>query len=108
MDLMIGEWVKLDKELYGHTFAKGLQFSLYDLSSTYFEDEGLCVDSQSGHRLNHLFFFSSRRRHTRCYREWSSDVCSSDLFASVGHEADEADPDKGHGWMCRLVDAGAK
>src|SRR5207245_3025714 len=25
------------------------------------------------------FFFSSRRRHTRCYREWSSDVCSSDL-----------------------------
>src|SRR5207245_6439222 len=26
-----------------------------------------------------LFFFSSRRRHTRCYRDWSSDVCSSDL-----------------------------
>src|SRR5256884_623650 len=25
------------------------------------------------------FFFSSRRRHTRCSREWSSDVCSSDL-----------------------------
>src|SRR5207245_5805053 len=25
-------------------------------------------------------FFSSRRRHTRCYRDWSSDVCSSDLF----------------------------
>src|SRR5207245_5071889 len=23
--------------------------------------------------------FSSRRRHTRCYRDWSSDVCSSDL-----------------------------
>src|SRR5207245_5842584 len=22
----------------------------------------------------------SRRRHTRCYRDWSSDVCSSDLF----------------------------
>src|SRR2546429_511375 len=29
------------------------------------------------------FFFSSRRRHTRCRRDWSSDVCSSDL-----HEAD--------------------
>src|SRR5207245_8725789 len=30
------------------------------------------------------FFFSSRRRHTRCYRDWSSDVCSSDLsFCSV-------------------------
>src|SRR2546429_7310462 len=33
-------------------------------------------------RLNsvlYLFFFSSRRRHTRCSRDWSSDVCSSDL-----------------------------
>src|SRR2546429_7311074 len=28
-----------------------------------------------------LFFFSSRRRHTRCSRDWSSDVCSSDLEA---------------------------
>src|SRR3989442_9811484 len=27
-----------------------------------------------------LFFFSSRRRHTRCGRDWSSDVCSSDLY----------------------------
>src|SRR5207245_3904221 len=27
-----------------------------------------------------VFFFSSRRRHTRCYRDWSSDVCSSDLY----------------------------
>src|SRR2546429_6607457 len=25
------------------------------------------------------FFLSSRRRHTRCSRDWSSDVCSSDL-----------------------------
>src|SRR2546429_1957124 len=30
-----------------------------------------------------VFFFSSRRRHTRCSRDWSSDVCSSDL-AIVG------------------------
>src|SRR5208282_6738066 len=29
-----------------------------------------------------FFFFSSRRRHTRCYRDWSSDVCSSDLDAA--------------------------
>src|SRR5256884_3885196 len=28
---------------------------------------------------SHVFFFSSRRRHTRCSRDWSSDVCSSDL-----------------------------
>src|SRR5690606_39911654 len=29
-----------------------------------------------------LFFFSSRRRHTRFSRDWSSDVCSSDLTVS--------------------------
>src|SRR5256884_2051358 len=35
-------------------------------------------------RLNcdRFFFFSSRRRHTRCSRDWSSDVCSSDLRAA--------------------------
>src|SRR2546429_4677027 len=27
-----------------------------------------------------VFFFSSRRRHARCSRDWSSDVCSSDLW----------------------------
>src|SRR4030042_600248 len=30
-----------------------------------------------------VFFFSSRRRHTRCSRDWSSDVCSSDLLAKL-------------------------
>src|SRR2546422_4266617 len=30
-----------------------------------------------------VFFFSSRRRHTRCSRDWSSDVCSSDLAPTV-------------------------
>src|SRR5690606_39302315 len=29
----------------------------------------------------YIFFFSSRRRHTRFSRDWSSDVCSSDLNA---------------------------
>src|SRR3712207_9033050 len=29
-----------------------------------------------------VFFFSSRRRHTRYWRDWSSDVCSSDLHSS--------------------------
>src|ERR1035441_11106071 len=28
------------------------------------------------------YFFSSRRRHTRCLSDWSSDVCSSDLHCS--------------------------
>src|SRR3989449_9979284 len=30
-----------------------------------------------------IFFFSSRRRHTRCSRDWSSDVCSSDLWRRI-------------------------
>src|SRR5690554_7101050 len=32
-----------------------------------------------------FFFFSSRRRHTRCGRDWSSDVCSSDLLLKVNN-----------------------
>src|SRR2546421_5234501 len=37
-----------------------------------------------------FFFFSSRRRHTRSDRDWSSDVCSSDLFfeAKVREQAE--------------------
>src|SRR5256884_5473190 len=35
--------------------------------------------------MSRIFFFSSRRRHTRCSRDWSSDVCSSDLFRAVSH-----------------------
>src|SRR5690349_22128165 len=31
------------------------------------------------------FFFSSRRRHTSSLRDWSSDVCSSDLVLVMGH-----------------------
>src|SRR3712207_7807700 len=34
-----------------------------------------------------FFFFSSRRRHTRYWRDWSSDVCSSDLH-DLGPEID--------------------
>src|SRR5205814_5157643 len=32
------------------------------------------------------FFFSSRRRHTRCLSDWSSDVCSSDLTLQLLNE----------------------
>src|ERR1039457_1015702 len=31
-----------------------------------------------------IFFFSSRRRHTRLQGDWSSDVCSSDLYNNNG------------------------
>src|SRR6266498_1965690 len=39
------------------------------------------------------FFFSSRRRHTRCGRDWSSDVCSSDLHLRTDrlHEGSNGD-----------------
>src|SRR5947199_3220336 len=47
--------------------------------------------------MNHLcsfppmtFFFSSRRRHTRCLSDWSSDVCSSDL-AEKGRVLEEVE-----------------
>src|SRR5699024_11274120 len=44
----------------------------------------------SSSRLMHylLFFFSSRRRHTRSKRDWSSDVCSSDLCYSHSNRWD--------------------
>src|SRR5437868_11160662 len=47
-------------------------------------------------KLMYLFFFSSRRRHTRSKRDWSSDVWSSDLGCkewnelSKGGECDDA------------------
>src|SRR5699024_11363655 len=44
-----------------------------------------------------FFFFSSRRRHTRSKRDWSSDVCSSDL--SPG------EPTQGAGAVAMLVGA---
>src|SRR5438045_5973478 len=34
-----------------------------------------------------FFFFSSRRRHTRCLSDWSSDVCSSDLRAATRRQS---------------------
>src|SRR5258707_6614395 len=50
----------------------------------------------------YFFFFSSRRRHTRYWRDWSSDVCSSDLLDyqpnpgyasdSDSQDSDEFDP----------------
>src|SRR5215813_14929221 len=44
-----------------------------------------------------FFFFSSRRRHTRCGRDWSSDVCSSDLL--VGRDQRLAEQ---HLHQCRI------
>src|SRR5215475_3932362 len=69
-----------------------------------------------------FFFFSSRRRHTRFSRDWSSDVCSSDLLGG-GDQAPEAAavrrghparrrgqrdrrPQRGHGPAAGLTDPG--
>src|SRR5258705_2823582 len=41
---------------------------------------GRCVCASYVCRVCMCFFFSSRRRHTRCLSDWSSDVCSSDLY----------------------------
>src|SRR5690606_39297388 len=37
--------------------------------------------------ISSVFFFSSRRRHTRFSRDWSSDVCSSDLHPRSDRKA---------------------
>src|SRR5216683_2618707 len=50
-----------------------------------------------------FFFFSSRRRHTRSDRDWSSDVCSSDLLADHGLAAVLGAADRG-GKRGRFVD----
>src|SRR2546429_6545462 len=46
--------------------------------------------------MSYYFFFSSRRRHTRCSRDWSSDVCSSERLRQ----------DDGASWRERLSAAG--
>src|SRR2546421_8291724 len=47
------------------------------------------LSSQPGVSLLFSFFFSSRRRHTRSDRDWSSDVCSSDLIGRLIEATDE-------------------
>src|SRR5688572_4671713 len=56
-----------------------------------------------------FFFFSSRRRHTRFDCDWSSDVCSSDLFGGFGKEYAvdmTAQIATEHGIVSALVDFG--
>src|SRR5690606_40138674 len=48
------------------------------------------VHLNSTHGFHFFFFFSSRRRHTRFSRDWSSDVCSSDLSHLLQHAREDA------------------
>src|SRR5438046_9874000 len=41
-----------------------------------------------------FFFFSSRRRHTRLVSDWSSDVCSSDLYPFNWHRSSASEGEK--------------
>src|SRR5690606_40048183 len=57
-----------------------------------------------------FFFFSSRRRHTRFSRDWSSDVCSSDL-GERGHlvmyalDMAQIRQDEGYSWAEAIEEA---
>src|SRR6266496_6081314 len=48
------------------------------------------------------FFFSSRRRHTSSLRDWSSDVCSSDLIGAIGCRLERND--QGGNFVCAMYD----
>src|SRR5256885_10595916 len=50
------------------------------------ESEVRCARAGRVIRVRCIFFFSSRRRHTRLQGDWSSDVCSSDLSANTEKE----------------------
>src|SRR3712207_9528481 len=55
-----------------------------------------------------LCFFSSRRRHTRYWRDWSSDVCSSDLGVRLRFEGGrvvEASAEKGEEFLNSMLEA---
>src|SRR2546426_4313175 len=54
-----------------------------------------------------FFFFSSRRRHTRLQGDWSSDVCSSDLFLRMGFFAFPTLPQFPNRGVNRMSMAGA-
>src|SRR5699024_11916552 len=49
-----------------------------------------------------VFFFSSRRRHTRSKRDWSSDVCSSDLVKDCAKTSLVRAPCGMYSWMPKL------
>src|SRR5437899_10889116 len=49
-----------------------------------------------------VFFFSSRRRHTRCLSDWSSDVCSSDLSQTAKQLEKELETQRRKGALSQI------
>src|SRR5687768_9310825 len=78
-----------------HVFANDALVSVKGLLAISVSDTGIGI-----------FFFSSRRRHTRCSRDWSSDVCSSDLIGEAWDSRQEGRDDsaghriEGSGFQC--------
>src|SRR2546421_1023924 len=54
------------------------------------------------------FFFSSRRRHTRSDRDWSSDVCSSDLKDMLAAKTEKEDEGHAPWWPQRRPEQGLR
>src|SRR5438094_7872807 len=55
-----------------------------------------------------FFFFSSRRRHTRSYGDWSSDVCSSDLDRPVAGAQAGGERAEGQRGLAAVVQDGGR
>lgn len=53
MDLLNGQWVPLEKNLYHEAFPQGVRMVLYDLTSTYFEGSGPAQLGRYGHSRDH-------------------------------------------------------
>src|SRR5207245_5658156 len=76
--------------------------NVYDQYASRYEGKECVIILLENCRLDILpaslhFFFSSRRRHTRCYRDWSSDVCSSDLGRGRARACGSAPSGRGRG-----------
>src|SRR5260370_2276741 len=85
--------------LFGvHSYYKGLSMYILKYRSMGYRVKLPCAV------LLMIFFFSSRRRHTRFKCDWSSDVCSSDLY-SVWKPATSSDSASGRSNGARLFSA---
>src|SRR5256886_10799469 len=87
-------------------------YGMIEMTSDRALRDGLECRKRTEDLLYAIFFFSSRRRHTRFDCDWSSDVCSSDLRPGPGGEDDDRGVDRpgrrldaGHGTAGR-ADAG--
>jgi transposase len=53
MDQLNGQWISLEKQLYGRAFAQAVRLVLYDLTSVYFEGNGPAHLAEYGHSRDH-------------------------------------------------------